>query len=739
MIDANMGFLLFRQGRYDDALTMQLAAREGFLATGQPDRQAVSEVDLGYCYSALGMYNEALSFYQEATRTLSELNMRSELLWGEVGRVQALLNKGELEQAAEQLQDLVEKHGPVAETEQNQHALAVIWLYRAQVLGRLAVGNAPAQESLELCRRAKAIFQKLKLPDWYAQSLLLEAELLRQGQEWAEAEAVYQAAREALSRLKLPHLWYQWYYGMGRLKQQQAGISGKPEQETLLEAARQEYMQAVEQVETIRARLRPEEWRGAFMESGLGAYEALVTLCLQDASNPQRVEEAFSYVERSKSRTLLDLLSQNLTQPEPGQNEEQAHLARRIEDLRRKLNWFYSQMHNQQGLRPGEGSQRAVALEVEEVSQQLETRERELVNLLRRYRPGLSPEVSAGQSGQIIQELRAYLTEDQQIIEYYVLDNQILAFLIDKAGLRVYTRLCSLEQVTDLQELLNFQINKFNLGQSYTDRHMETLRRSFDLYLQQLYRLLIAPLASRLTARQLVIVPHGNLHTLPFHALHDGEQYLIERFKLSYAPSAAVLLHCLKQPERPAQKLLALAVPDEQLEGAEAEVRGLQEFFPQARLLVGSEATMEALQANLGWCDILHLASHGIFREDNPLFSLLKLADGWLSVQDVMNWRFQPTLVTLSACQTGLARPLQGDELLGLARGFLSAGAYALVVSLWSVSDEVTAYLMHLFYSNLAQGESRAAALRQAILKLRCDKRYAHPHYWAAFVLVGHP
>jgi CHAT domain-containing protein len=118
---------------------------------------------------------------------------------------------------------------------------------------------------------------------------------------------------------------------------------------------------------------------------------------------------------------------------------------------------------------------------------------------------------------------------------------------------------------------------------------------------------------------------------------------------------------------------------------------------------------------------------------------MIKLDDGWLSVHDVMGWRFRPALVTLSACQTGLNRPLRGDELLGLARGFLSAGAYSLVVSLWSVSDDVTTRLMHLFYQHLATGSSRTAALRQAMLILMKDNRYAHPHFWAPFVLVGRP
>jgi CHAT domain-containing protein len=314
-----------------------------------------------------------------------------------------------------------------------------------------------------------------------------------------------------------------------------------------------------------------------------------------------------------------------------------------------------------------------------------------------------------------------------------------MAFVLDRDNFTLVPDLAALEQVNELQERLNYQADKFNLGRAYVERRLAVLRRDYDFYLARLHTVLIEPLLAHLNGSSLVIVPHGNLHTLPFHALFDGQTYLAEKFEISYAPSARVLLHCLTQPDRPHRKLLGLAVPDELLTGVEKEVRLLGDLFAETRLLVGLDATLPALQQNLAWCDVLHLASHGVFREDNPLFSLLKLADGWLSVQDVMDWRFQPSLVTLSACQTGLSRPLFGDELLGLARGFLSAGASSLVVSLWSVNDEVTTQLMQYFYEALLAGQNRAAALQTAMRKLRSESPYTHPHYWAPFVLVGRP
>lgn len=742
-IDSNIGYLKSRQGRFNEAVELLNSARDIFEVTAQPDKRAVAEMDLAYCYSALGLYDEALASYEQAIPTFTELAMKYERLVAEIGRVEVLIKKGGLDQANQNLGQLLQFIQTDPDFAKHTHALALVLYLKAQLLSQLdPPGNLSA--ALAACTQARELFHSLNLSDFYAQSLILEADLLQRGQKWLEAEDLYHLAHPILERLKMPRLWYQYYYGMGRLKQAQlATLDPQARRETAYEA-HQELLRAVEQVESVRASLQPEEWRSAFMASGLGAYESLVNLCLRDTGNPARLEEAFGYIERAKSRSLLDLLSQNLTPVRTDSNEEMTALAERIEQFRAELNWYYSRLHNQQAFNTDDESQRLLRLEFEQMSHKIEIQERKLADLWRRYRSRQQatnnlPALISEPKEDLLGELKLYLAAGSNLLEYYVLDNKILAFVLNQNGIQHFYELGALSQVIDLQERLNFQANKFNLGQAYVERHMPTLKQSFDNYLKELYQLLLAPLRTKLSGNQLIIVPHANLHTLPFHALHDGEAYLGQHFDISYAPSTAVLLHCLKQPKRPIKKLLALAVPDEQLPGVENEVRSLSGYFAEARLLVGPEASLEGLQANLDWCDALHLASHGIFRQDNPLFSTIKLADGWLAVHDVMNWRFRPALVTLSACQTGLQRPMLGDELLGLARGFLSSGAYSLLVSLWSVSDEVTTYLMQYFYEALTKGYSRASALRRAILKLKSNEKYSHPHYWAPFILIGQP
>jgi CHAT domain-containing protein len=239
----------------------------------------------------------------------------------------------------------------------------------------------------------------------------------------------------------------------------------------------------------------------------------------------------------------------------------------------------------------------------------------------------------------------------------------------------------------------------------------------------------------------LVIVPHGPLHTLPFQALRLGGRYLIEQFSLSVDPSAAVFKYC---QEKPAQrqgrqpfsgKALLAGVPDEQAACVTEEIEGLAKIFDETQVLLGEQARLNNFRQTASSSGLIHLAAHGIFRPEAPLLSSIHLFDGWLAVQDIYNLDLHAELVTLSACETGLGYDAGGDDLVGLVRGFLHAGARSLVVSLWMVEDESMARLMKSFYSFWLAGDSKAKALQKSQLDLL--KIYGHPFYWAPLNLVG--
>jgi CHAT domain-containing protein len=164
------------------------------------------------------------------------------------------------------------------------------------------------------------------------------------------------------------------------------------------------------------------------------------------------------------------------------------------------------------------------------------------------------------------------------------------------------------------------------------------------------------------------------------------------------------------------------------------EVEAVAKTLPGARFL-GEEATAERLSTYGPTSPFVHIATHGLFRRDNPMFSSIRLGSGPLSVVDLYQLRLSAELVTLSGCSTGLNAIVAGDELLGLVRGLLYAGAQAVQLTLWDAYDMSTAEFMGSFYRYLQSGSNKARAVQLAMRDLR--DRYPHPFYWAPFLLVG--
>src|SRR5208282_649203 len=152
-------------------------------------------------------------------------------------------------------------------------------------------------------------------------------------------------------------------------------------------------------------------------------------------------------------------------------------------------------------------------------------------------------------------------------------------------------------------------------------------------------------------------------------------------------------------------------------------------------LFVGKNATENVLREKGPASRMIHIATHGRFRQDNPMFSAIRLGDSFLSLFDLYQLRLPVELIALSGCSTGLNVVSAGDELIGLARGLLHAGSQSLILSLWDVHDKSTAEFMTAFYALLRQGKSKAEALRASMLELR--SRYPHCYQWAPFILVG--
>jgi CHAT domain-containing protein len=266
----------------------------------------------------------------------------------------------------------------------------------------------------------------------------------------------------------------------------------------------------------------------------------------------------------------------------------------------------------------------------------------------------------------------------------------------------------------------------------YTDAARQLVQLAQRI-LKRLYSQLIEPLAlSQFNPKKLIVVPYGALHYLPFNIVYDGSSYLIEKYEIVILPAAGLAA-------RPALKrdpgALILANSWEgRLPHTLVEAQMVQRLF-SGTLCVGEAANRAALHANP--TQILHIATHGEHRLDQPDLSYLQLADGQLYADDTLQQDMSYELVTLSACETGRASVAASDELIGLGRGFLYAGAGALLVSMWQVPDISTPYFMERFYKALSQGDSKGSALRHAQQFMLTKEAWLHPAFWGAFQLIG--
>ena len=183
------------------------------------------------------------------------------------------------------------------------------------------------------------------------------------------------------------------------------------------------------------------------------------------------------------------------------------------------------------------------------------------------------------------------------------------------------------------------------------------------------------------------------------------------------------------------EEVAVIGVPDPRTPHIGEEVAAVAAHLPKAQILMGPDATVDRLRKAAAESRFVHIATHGEFRTDNPMFSSIRLADSFLSVYDLYDFRLKAELVTLSGCGTGLSVVTSGDELLGLVRGLLYSGARAVLLTLWDVNDESTAEFMKCFYTKMAATDDKSDALRQAVQELR--QSYPDVYHWAPFVLIG--
>ena len=465
---------------------------------------------------------------------------------------------------------------------------------------------------------------------------------------------------------------------------------------------------ALKILEDLRSTLTSENYKTTFMAKERYVYEDIIDLLemLYEKDKTKGYDAlAYSYAERSKSRALLDLLTESVSSNNKETNQKSKVL---------------------------------------------------------KYPEPVS-----------LKEAQALCPDKNTVIlEYSVGDTSSCLWIITQSDHKLY-RLPNRKILQEQIETIRFALQE----------PKEKISGFYTQAANFLYEKLIKPAEPYLSKKsRLIIIPDGVLNYLPFEVLltenkvinqitsYSDLPFLVKKYPVSYVQSASVLKNLLSmKPETEKgkhvnKKLIAFGDPVyenendstvlpgkgyQRLKHSGEEVKNIASLFKEgsAEIFLRNDATEENVkrEGELKKFNYIHFATHGYTDEEKPDFSSLVLTqdnnseeDGFLRSTEIFNLKLNADLVVLSACQTGLGKLIRGEGIVGLTRAFMYAGTPAVLVSLWSVSDVSTSTLMGDFYRNLVEEKlSKTDALRKAQLTMLGNQKFAHPFYWAPFVIIG--
>jgi len=462
-------------------------------------------------------------------------------------------------------------------------------------------------------------------------------------------------------------------------------------------------------------------------------YELLIDMLVSQG----RYAEAFAQAERARARAFLQLVGNHRLNAERG---GEPVLAAEAETLRTQIARWEQQRT------------RARAEDAEKLDANIENGRKRYQTLLIRLKVS-NPEYASVTNVEPLPlaTVRENLPDGAAMISYFVSTHFVHAWVVSSAGMHYATLPLDTEKLQRIvcwashfapqkqQDRRGALRNDIPCGAMATD--------------EEAFGGLVAPLLDHLGgATKLVLVPHGVLHYVPFAALrsHETGRYLLQDYTLVYAPSGSALRFLHAKESAMERRALVIGnprtpLPLPALNAAENEAKAVAEMFGTTAHL-GAQAN-ESLFYDLGGkFDFVHIAAHGLYDGDNPLFSRIALAaddkqDGSLTVHEILSSvdLSGTKLVVLSACQSAIGARTGGDEIVGLTRALLYAGTPNVISTLWNINDAASADLMTDFYRRLTSGSSAAVALRQAQIHMLENPAFHDPKYWAAFTLNGDP
>ncbi|MAJ45971.1 MAG: hypothetical protein CBC35_01565 [Planctomycetes bacterium TMED75] len=491
-----------------------------------------------------------------------------------------------------------------------------------------------------------------------------------------------------------------------------------------------ESVELVQRINQIRGDFNSQRFRAAFLSTNLVAHQTAVTGLVAKGGS-KSLEQAFEIAEQAKNRGLIERLLHQL--PEPTLNPEAGP---EIELIKSKLNALYKSLE-QDGFREQRTSARSDRQhEIDQLEKQLEY----LIDSTLLSAPAIDQPLSYS-------EIVSELPDDTSLVEYVACGEELTVFNIGRGKIAATRLNSTVSEITELVAQLHFQCRRRLRGNVGPGLEKSMLQSTIQI-LQQLYDRLFQPITDQVSEfRRLVVVPQGPLSGIPFHALHDGEDYLIDRHEVSVSASAAMAVRTASSP-RSGEGTLVATVGDELAPSIDQEglsVTAMHAHQRPTQHVRGDQATVASVSHALKGVEIAHIACHARFMPGSPRSSGLRLHDRWFTIRDVHELGRTPTVVILSGCETGLHSDNGSDELLGLTRGFASGGTRAVVASLWSVNDQASTRLMSDLHQQLAGLQNiDNGAVTLLLSKSQRTLRSTHPHpaFWAPFFCsegIAHP
>jgi CHAT domain-containing protein/Tfp pilus assembly protein PilF len=758
-------------GAYDSSLDTYQKALSIFRDTGKRSDEITALQDMATVYRKLKNYPESLKLYQQAFLIAETTGnclyaARSKFLISQV-----YLDTGDDQQAVTSSNEalgIAEKLSVVAGTEGKLATQALI----NNVLAKAKMKQENYTEALEYAQKAQSLAQQSQYRTVEAFVYTTLAEIYVALKQPQKAIQTYRDQLALYQALSFQPEKSQTLYDLAKLERKEGD----------LKAALSSISEAIDIVENIRQDIVNPELKTSFFATKQDYYglkiDILMDLHQQDPTQGYNAQ-AFDTSERSRARTLLELLNESNADIRQGVDPKLLDQENALKDKTTALEKQWSELINKNP-----------------TDQQKAFFQQERKNLLAQYQAiqdtirAKSPKYAALKYPQpltLAQVQQQILDPDTALLQYSLGSEKSYLWIITKNGFTSHILPAQKEIETAARELLN----AIQYGKDDTANISQAAN--------QLSQLVLTP-AAKLKQKRLVIVPDGVLSYVPFSTLALNNQPLINQHELVNLPSSSsiALIRQETQNRKPAPKTLAILAdpifsaddqrlkapqkrpisptnPDlnqlalnratktlkksravgnnnqfTQLPGTRQEAQAILALIPKTETTAAFDDRANlnlAINPQLSQYRIIHLATHGVFNGEEPTDSgiILSLVDakgtpinGFLRLNEIFNLNLPAELVVLSACETGLGQEIKGEGLVGLTRGFMYAGTPRVLVSLWQVDDQATAEMMTRFYKLILEKKlPPAQALREAQLQMQNETEWKSPYYWSAFILQG--